>query len=271
MVSINVNNKIALITGGTRGLGYDIAETFVLNGASTVIITSRKQNACEKAKEDLEKIAKDNGKTVTIIAIPCDLADEKAFVKFYEEVSSKIDRLDILIANAGASYGETLPNHPVSAVKKVLDLNVTAVFQSVQLFAPLLEKAGTKSDPARIVITSSVAAAVASDFGGTYGYMASKAAVSHLGKNLAVQLGPRGISVNVIAPGFFPTKMARVLVETKAKELSEGNPMGRYGRREDIQNAVLWLCCKQSGYLNGISLAIDGGLALVGTANLSKF
>ncbi|KAK6459501.1 uncharacterized protein RJT20DRAFT_16752 [Scheffersomyces xylosifermentans] len=271
MVDINVNGKVALITGGSRGIGYYIAESFVLNGASTIIITSRKQDACDKAKAELDKLSKENGKKVTIISLACNIADDKAFEKFYQEVSTKIDKLDILISNAGAAYGETLLKHPIGAVRKVLDLNVTAVFQSVQLFHPLLVNAGTKEDPARIIITSSVAASIATDFGGTYGYLASKAAVSHLGKNLATQLGPQNINVNIIAPGIFPTKMSKYLVEEKTDTLINDNPKRRYGRKEDIQNAVLWLCSQQSNYINGISLPIDGGLYLVGTSKLSKF
>ncbi|KAK6460339.1 hypothetical protein DFJ63DRAFT_248896 [Scheffersomyces coipomensis] len=271
MVDINVDGKVALITGGTRGLGYHIAESFVLNGASQIIITSRKQDACNKAKSELESLAQKNGKTVDVIAIACNIADEKDLERFFSEISSKISKLDILIANAGAAYGETFYKHPISAVKKVLDLNVVGVFHCVKLFAPLLEQSGNYQDPSRIVIVSSVAASVATDFGGTYGYLASKAAVSHLGKNFAYQFGRRNINVNVIAPGIFPTKMSKSLVTNNSEELTSGNPLGRYGKMSDIQNSVLFLCCKQSNYITGISLPIDGGLYLVGTQSLSKF
>ncbi|KAK6205249.1 uncharacterized protein RJT21DRAFT_14395 [Scheffersomyces amazonensis] len=271
MVEINVNGKVALITGGSRGLGYAIAESFVLNGASKIIITSRKQTACDQAKETLEKLGKDNGKNVEVIPIACNIADEANVEAFFKEVTSRISKLDILIANAGAAYGETFFKHPISAVKKVLDLNVVGVFHCVKLFAPILEQSGNKDDPSRIIIVSSVAASVATDFGGTYGYLASKAGVSHLGKNLAVQLGPRNVNVNIIAPGIFPTKMSKSLVTNKKTELVDGNPLGRFGQLSDIQNSVLFLCCKQSNYINGISLPIDGGLYLVGTKNLSKF
>jgi NAD(P)-dependent dehydrogenase (short-subunit alcohol dehydrogenase family) len=270
MVDINVNGKAALITGGTRGLGYFIAESFVLNGASTIIITSRKAQACEDAKSQLEKLASENGKSVKIISIPCDLSNEASTVDFFRKVSSQISKLDVLIANAGATYGASLPDHPVSAVKKVLDLNIAGVFHSIQLFQPLLEKSGSKEDPSRIVVVSSVAAAVSTDFGGTYGYLASKAGVSHLARNLAIQLGPRNINVNILAPGFFETKMTKFLVKTKSTELTSGNPLGRFGNPDDIKNAVLWLCCRQSSYINGITLPVDGGLQLVGTSNLSK-
>lgn len=269
MVDINVEGKSALITGGTRGLGLHIAESFVLNGASTVIITSRKKDACESAKSELEKIAKDNQKQTKIISIPCDISVEENLKEFFDQVSEQIDKLDILVANAGATYGAPLKSHPVSAVKKVLHLNITAVFHAIQLFTPLLEASGSKPDPSRIIIISSVASFIATDFGGTYGYLASKAGITHLGKNLALQLAPRNVNVNIIAPGFFPTKMTKGLMSAKNTEMVEGNPLKRLGTKSDIQSAILWLCCKQSNYINGIVLPIDGGLHLVGTANLA--
>lgn len=269
MVDINVEGKNALITGGTRGLGFQVAESFVLNGASIVIITSRKKDACESAQRELEKIAVDNQKQVKVIAIPCDISVEKNVKEFFGQVSKQIDRLDILIANAGATYGAPLKDHPVSAVKKVIHLNITGVFHTIQLFTPLLEASGAKSDPSRIIIVSSVASFVATDFGGTYGYLASKAGVAHLGKNLALQLAPRNVTVNTIAPGFFPTKMTKGLMAAKNSEIVEGNPLKRLGTKSDIQNSVLWLCSKQSNYINGIVLPIDGGLHLVGTSNLA--
>lgn len=268
MTNFDVAGKTALVTGGTRGLGLHVAESFVVNDASVVIITSRKADACAAAKQELEKLAKDNGKSCEIIAIACDISNDKDLKSFVEQVSGKVDKLDILIANAGATYGEKFDTHPISAVRKVLELNVTGVFHTIQLFAPLLQKAGSREDPSRVVIVSSVASFVATDFGGTYGYHASKAGVAHLGKNLALALADRNINVNTIAPGFFETKMTKGMMQTKGNAMVEGNPLKRLGSKQDIQSAVLWLCAKQSNYINGIVLPIDGGLYLVGTANL---
>ena len=140
MVEVNTEGKIAVVTGGTRGLGLYCAEALVLNGASTVAITSRKKKACDEAKAHLEKLAKDNGKSTTIISFPADLAVEEQCEAFYKYVAEKVDKVDILIANAGATWGAALEDHPVSAVKKVLDLNVVSVFHTIKLFVPLLEK-----------------------------------------------------------------------------------------------------------------------------------
>lgn len=268
MTNFDVAGKIALVTGGTRGLGLHVAESFVLNDAAVVIITSRKPEACASAKLELENIAKSNGKTCKIISIACDISKDADLKSFVGKVSAEVDRLDILIANAGATFGEKFDTHPIDAVRKVLELNVTGVFHTIQLFAPLLQKAGTSEDPSRVIIVSSVASLIATDFGGTYGYLASKAGVAHLGKNLALTLASKHINVNTIAPGFFETKMTKGLLKTKGDEMVQGNPLRRLGSKQDIQSAVLWLCAKQSNYINGIVLPIDGGLNLVGTANL---
>ncbi|EGV62897.1 hypothetical protein PSN45_001142 [Yamadazyma tenuis] len=267
MVQFNVNGKIALVTGGTRGIGYDIAEYFVLNGIDTIIITSRKPDACKDAKASLEACAASHGKSVKVISEPCDMANDDDLRRFHAIISSQITKLDILIANAGASYGTPFDKHPVAQVRKILDINITGVFHSVQLFASLLENAGSAQDPSRVIIVSSIVA-FASDFKDAYGYVASKAGVAHLGRNLALTLAPRNINVNSIAPGFFPTKMTKYLYANKRQETNYGNPRKRWGQKEDIQNAVLWLCSRESNYVNGINLNIDGGLHLVGTSKL---
>ncbi|CAN3375432.1 hypothetical protein DIURU_002374 [Diutina rugosa] len=259
MVDFNVNGKVAVITGGTRGLGLNCAEVLALNGASTVIITSRKAKACEEAKKYLEGITQKAGKQVKVISIPADLAKPEQAQAFFDEASKHVDKVDILIANAGATWGEDLETHPTSAIEKVLTLNVTSVFHSIQLFTPLLEAAGTKEDPSRVLIMSSVASVGTSGMSNTYGYMASKAGVAHMGKNLAVQLGPRNINVNSLAPGFFPTKMSNGLLDAIGEIMIETNPRGRLGEPSDIQAATLFLCAKQSAYINGIVLFIDGG------------
>lgn len=259
MVEVNTEGKIAVVTGGTRGLGLYCAEALVLNGASTVAITSRKKKACDEAKAHLEKLAKDNGKSTTIISFPADLAVEEQCEAFYKYVAEKVDKVDILIANAGATWGAALEDHPVSAVKKVLDLNVVSVFHSIKLFVPLLEKAATKEDPSRIILMSSVISLTTNDVVGVYGYLSSKAAVSHLGRNLSVQFAPRHINVNSIAPGWFPSKMANGLIEAAGDMIVETNPRGRLGEKEDLQNLLIFLCSKQSNYINGVVIPLDGG------------
>lgn len=172
-------------------------------------------------------------------------------------------RVDILVANAGATWGEAFDTHPDAAFAKVLDLNVRAVFNTVRLLAPLLRAGASREDPARVVITSSTAGLGVGTLGphATFGYSASKAAVLHLGRNLALELGPRHITVNSICPGFFPTKMSEGLLEMAggAGKIAAGNPMGRLGRPEDIAGVVVYLCSRAGSHVNGEAIAIDGG------------
>lgn len=270
MVDFNVEGKIAVVTGGTRGLGLYCAEAFVKNGAKLVIITSRKEKACEEAKAHLENIAKQHGKSCSIVAIASDLAEESGCKKFFEESTKHCSKVDILVANAGATWGAQLEDHPIQAMQKVLSLNIVGVFNCIQLFTPLLEKAGTPEDPARVIIMSSIASLQPVDVVGVYGYTASKAGVSHLGKSLALQLGPRNITVNSLAPGYFPSKMANGVISMAGDILVSSNPRKRLGVQEDMESAILFLCSKQSNYINGIVLPLDGGVHLATGAALSS-
>ena len=191
------------------------------------------------------------------------------------EVARQTDRVDVLFANAGASWGEKFDTHPDSAFAKVMDLNVKGVFNAIRLFAPLLQRGATSEDPSRVIITASVAGLGVSTLGehGTYGYSASKAAVIHLGRNLALELGPRHITVNSIAPGFFPSKMANGLLELTggADAAAKKNPLGRLGRPEDIAGAVVYLASRAGAHVNGEVIAIDGGAMWDrGELNVSK-
>lgn len=259
MVDFNVDGKTAVITGGTRGLGLYCAEALMCNGASNVIITSRKSKACLDAAQYLEEVARQKGLKCRVLSFAADLAVEESCERFHRFVAELVKKVDILIANAGATWGAPLEEHSLSAFKKVIDLNLTAVFHCIQLFTPMLEESGTAEDPARIIIMSSIASLVANEPFGTYGYLSSKIAVSHLGKNLAVQLGRRNINVNSLAPGFFPSKMSNGLLEVVGESMVSTNPKGRLGTKEDIENTIVFLCAKQSCYINGVVLPLDGG------------
>jgi len=166
--------------------------------------------------------------------------------------------------------GAPFDNHPDEAFAKVMDLNVKGVFNLVRECAPLLEKKGTVRDPSRVIITASVAGLGIGTLGknGTYGYSASKAAVLHLGRNLAVELGPRGITVNSICPGFFPSKMSNGLLEMSggAEALGKENPLRRLGQAEDIAGVIVYLTSRAGAYVNGAAIEIDGGIVAEGAA-----
>lgn len=184
------------------------------------------------------------------------------------EVKKTTDHVDILFANAGATWGEKFETHPEGAFSKVMDLNVKSVFYLVQKFAPLLTANASLDDPSRVIITGSVAGLGVGSLGdnATFSYSASKAAVIHLAKNLALELGPRGVITNAIAPGFFPSKMASGLIEQQGglKALGEQSPNGRLGRAEDIAGTVVYLGSRAGSHLNGAVVVLDGGSILKG-------
>lgn len=197
------------------------------------------------------------------ISVPSDSATLEGVQSLLAQVKKHTDHVDILFANAGATWGAPFDEHPDDAFAKVMDLNVRAVFNTVKAFAPMLEKRATAADPSRVLITASVAGLGIGTIGknGTYGYSASKAAVIHLGRNLAIELGPRHMTVNSICPGFFPSKMSNGLLELSggAAQLGASNPLGRLGHPEDIAGIVVYLSSRAGSYINGEAIALDGG------------
>lgn len=254
-----LTGKTALITGGSRGLGLSMAEGYILAGAAKVFISSRKASACEEAVAHLNKLAKDNGLKGQAFSIPADVSDgagAKALFDGFNKVEPS-GKLDILVANAGASWGEAFETYPDSAVKKLLDLNVRGVFLTIQIFAPYLRAASKKGDPSRILITGSVAGIV-SNTPNAWPYSASKAGVHALGRHLSVDLAPE-ITVNMLAPGFFPSKMTNGLLASVGDTFSQSNPLKRLGEPDDIIGASIYLVSKAGAYINGAVLPIDGG------------
>lgn len=236
--------------------------SFLQAGAAKVFITSRKAKACDDAVAQLNKLP-NLAPNARAISVPADSATIAGIESLLAQVKQHTAHVDVLFANAGATWGERFETHPDSAFAKVMDLNVKAVFNTIRLFAPLLQKHASIDDPSRILITASVAGLGIGSLGqqATYGYSASKAAVIHLGRNLAVELGPRHITVNSICPGFFPTKMANGLLEMSGgvDKHAQGNPMKRLGRPEDIAGVVVYLSSRAGAHVNGAAIEIDGG------------
>ncbi|KAF3020981.1 hypothetical protein G7054_g1856 [Neopestalotiopsis clavispora] len=258
----SLKGKVAVVTGGSRGLGLNAASAILQSGASLVFITSRKAKACESAVAQLNKLP-NLAPGAKAISVPADSATMEGIKSLVAQVKAHTDHVDILLANAGASWGESFDTHPDSAFAKVMDLNVKAVFNTIREFAPLLQKRASVEDPSRVVITSSVAGLGVGTLGAqaTFGYSASKAAVLHLGRNLALELGPRHITVNSICPGWFPTKMSSGLLDLTGglEKHAKSNPMGRLGRPEDFAGAIVYLTSRAGGHVNGAEIAIDGG------------
>ncbi|KAF2653072.1 NAD(P)-binding protein, partial [Lophiostoma macrostomum CBS 122681] len=262
-------NKVAVVSGGSRGLGLHAASGLLQSGCSKVFITSRKASACEEAVAALNALP-NKAPGARAYAVPADSSRVSEIERLVEEVGKQTDHVDILFANAGATWGAYFDDvEERNGWDKVMNLNVKAVFFSIQKFAPLLQKRATIDDPSRVIVTSSVAGIGVGSMGenAAYSYSASKAAVLHLARNLAVELGPRHILVNGLAPGFFPTKIAKVILERYGGEekMSKESPNQRLGRPEDIAAAVVYLCSRAGGHVNGNTLVIDGGKILGST------
>ncbi|KAL2835378.1 hypothetical protein BJY01DRAFT_259254 [Aspergillus pseudoustus] len=259
----NLTGKVALVTGGSRGLGLHIATALLRAGAKTVFITARKEPGISEAVAKLNALPGINGKAVGIAANVSQTEDIQALVDRVKQVEP---RLDILIANAGATWGGPFETSPDWASQKVVDLNVRGVFNLVRLFTPLLQASGTHSSPSRVVIVSSVAGSTVPHTGdnGTIMYSVSKAAATHLARNLAVELGPKNITANSLSPGFFPSKLANGLIEKLGgeEELKKGYPRGRLGVPDDIAATVLFLVSPGANYVTGVDLTVDGGSRL---------
>lgn len=261
-----VPGKVAVITGSSRGLGYDMAEALLLGGAARVYISSRKADACDKAVSALNAQAAAAGLPGRAYAVPTDVSTKagadrlRALVDEVDTKNGFTPRVDIVIANAGATWAEPIEKFPDAAFAKVMDLNVRGVFYTIAAFLDLLRVAGSREDPARAIITGSVAGLTGLVPHG-YAYNASKAGVHQLGRHLAAELGPQKITVNVIAPGFFPSKMTAGFLSADGvgEAMVQSNPLRRLGQKSDIIGTTLFLVSKASAYINGVVLPVDGG------------
>ncbi|KAG4443082.1 hypothetical protein IFR05_001408 [Cadophora sp. M221] len=259
-----LDGKVALVTGGSRGLGLHTATAFLLAGAQKVIITARKAEGPQGIDQAVEKLNKLSGIKGRAIGIPANVSNETEIMRLVKRIEQDDGKVDILVANAGATWGSTFEDAPDQASEKILNLNVRGVFLLAQKFAPLLEKSASQQDPSRIIIVSSVAGRTVPHTGesGTIMYAVSKAAATHLGKNLAIELGPRNITTNVVSPGFFPSKLASGLIDLLGgtKELEEANPLKRLGEPDDIAGVMIYLCSPAGSYINGVDISVDGGM-----------
>ena len=242
-----LQGKKAIVTGGTRGIGYAVVETFLKNGASVALFGSR-QETVDKA---LAKLKAENP-AWDVIGLAPDLTDYAAVEKAFAEVVKQFGRVDILVNNAGISAREPLYNYDPEAFKKIMDLNVTAVFNGCRAAAPLMKAQGGGA----IVNTSSMVSLYGQPSG--VGYPASKFAVNGLTRSLARELGKDNIRVNAVAPGVTRTDMVANLPEDMVKRVCAPIPLGRMGEPQEVANAFLFLASDLASYVTGEILSVDG-------------
>jgi NAD(P)-dependent dehydrogenase (short-subunit alcohol dehydrogenase family) len=246
----NLKGKIALVTGGSRGIGAMIAEGFVRNGVKTYI-SSRKSDPCDKKAKELSKYGE-------CISIPADLTDMNEMDKLVTKIKDKETKLNILVNNAGAAWGASFDDFPEIGWDKVMDTNVKSVFFLTQKLVDILETSASTSDPSRIINIGSIDG-LGIPRAETYSYPASKAAVHQLTKVLANRLANRNINVNAIAPGPFESNMMAHTLEEYGEQIKSSVPRGRIGVPEDMAGASIFLSSKASSYITGSIIPVDGG------------
>lgn len=245
----DISGKVAVVTGGSRGIGAMIARGFVENGVKTYI-AARREDELRAAADDLCRFGE-------CIALPANLATLEGVQAFAAAVTAREERLHILVNNAGATWGAPIEEFPESGWDKVMDLNVKSVFFLTQQLLPALRAAGTAEDPARVINIGSVNGITHSHLN-NYSYSASKAAVQHLTRHLGADLAPGFVNVNGIAPGFFPSKMTAHWLE-HADEMAKDYPRGRIGNAEDAAGTAIYLCARASAWVTGHTICLDGG------------
>jgi len=248
----SIEGKVALVTGGSRGIGQMIARGYAEHGAR-VYVSSRDADACAKVAAELSKVG-------TCAAIPGDLSEPAEVKRVAGELAAREPALHILVNNAGANWGAPLEEYPDSAWDKVLALNVKSVFHLTVALLPQLAAAATPEDPARVINIGSIDG-IQVPLLETYAYSASKAAVHHMTRVLARKLAARDITVNAVAPGPFESKMMAATLEKFRDSLVKTIPRKRIGEPEDMAGIAIYLASRAGSYVTGAVIPVDGGIS----------
>jgi NAD(P)-dependent dehydrogenase (short-subunit alcohol dehydrogenase family) len=248
-----LEGKVALVTGGGRGIGRMIAEGFIAAGAERVYIASRDGDALSSTAIEMAPDGR-------CIAIAADLATEAGCLGLAAAIAAREGRLDILVNNSGASWIAPLETYPEAAWDKLFQLNLKAPFFLTRALTPLLEK----SAAARVINIGSIAGEMAESMN-TYAYGLSKGALHQLTRMLAKELAPRRIAVNAIAPGRFATRMTKAISEDATRLAAEeaAIPLGRWGCADDMAATAVFLAAHGGAYITGAILPLDGGVLLM--------
>ncbi len=247
----SVEGKVALVTGGSRGIGEMIARGLVANGAR-VYVSSRKAAVCDQIAAELSREG-------DCISLPADLSRLDEIDRVAAELKTREPKLHVLINNAGATWGESFDAFSEKGWDRVLDLNVKSLFFLTQRLLGLLEAAASAADPARVVNIGSIDGIGASPTE-SFSYSSSKAAVHQLTKHLARHLASRHINVNAIAPGFFPSQMTAWIPQGFESAVLKHIPLARTGTPEDIAGTAIYLSSRAGAYTTGSIVVVDGGL-----------
>ena len=246
----DLSGTVAIVSGGATGIGRQMAQGLAEAGAD-LVLCARKPERCEQAAEELR------GLGVRALGLRCDVRDPDEVAAVVERTRAELGRIDVLVNNAGTSWGAPAEDYPLEGWQKVIDVNLTGVFLLAQAAGRvMIEQGGGK-----IVNIASVAA-----FGGAppelmdaVGYNASKGGVVAFTRDLATKWARHGITVNAIAPGWFPSDMNKVLLDAQADAYLEHIPLRRFGGPDDLKGAVVFLASRASDYVTGQVVVVDGG------------
>jgi NAD(P)-dependent dehydrogenase (short-subunit alcohol dehydrogenase family) len=247
-----LQGRVALVTGGSRGIGRMIAAGFLSQGAK-VYISSRKAQACDTTAAELSKIG-------PCISLPFDVSSVEGARGLAAEISRREPALDILVNNAGAAWGEPFDTFPETGWDKVVDLNMKTPFFLTQALHEALKR-GAKHRPAKVINVASIDG-ISVNLWETYSYSASKAGLIHLTKRMALRLAQDNIVVSGIAPGPFASEMNKQ-ARDHGDEVARRVPAGRIGTPEDMAGVAIYLASRAGDYVVGQTIAVDGGVTLV--------
>jgi NAD(P)-dependent dehydrogenase (short-subunit alcohol dehydrogenase family) len=250
----SVAGKVAVVTGGSRGIGAMIASGLVRAGCR-VYITARKKEACDATAAQLSAFGE-------CISVPLDLAARGSVDELVSLVTDREGQLDILVNNAGATWGAPLEEYPLDAFDKLWNINVKALFELTVRSLPLLRAAASPEDPARVINIGSIDGLGVPAME-SYAYSTTKAGVHMLTRHLASRLAAESITVNAIAPGPFDSKMMAFALDDPATRaaIAASVPLGRVGHPDDVAGTAIFLASRAGRYLTGAVIPVDGGLA----------
>jgi NAD(P)-dependent dehydrogenase (short-subunit alcohol dehydrogenase family) len=248
----DLTGKVALVTGGSRGLGLEMATALGEAGAD-VVITARREQWLSPAAEGLR------AQGVTTLAVTCDVSMPDEVNAAVRATIDRFGRLDVLVNNAGISWGEPMETMPLEKWRQVFDTNAVGCFLMSQAAGNEMLRLGHGGSIVNIASVAGIAG-LETDVLDAVGYSASKGAIIALTRDLAVKWAKRGIRVNAIAPGFFDTRLSHALLEKTQAKVEKTTPMGRIGQPGELAGAVVFLASAAASYVTGQVLAVDGGL-----------